>query len=153
VILPLGAIGAALALWRGWLPVRTWAFVVALNALLVGSAWLAIETGEREEERVEEVAPETAIERHEQRAEAFLWLSAASLAVAGAGLLAGRRGEVARAAAVAASLDVLGAGVRVGHTGGELVYVHGAASAYAPCAGPIGDEARLGGEAQRDDDD
>lgn len=131
VLLPLASLVAAVALARGWLPTRAWAFVVALNLLLVGSTWAALETGEAEEERAERVVPESAIETHEERAEAFLWLGVAALAVSGAGLAAGRRGGIARAAAVAASLAVLAGGIRVGHSGGELVYVHGAASAYA----------------------
>lgn len=141
LLMPALALLAALAIWRGVVPARTWAAVVLLQALLVGSGWLALETGEEQEERVEEVVAERHIEEHEERAESFQWVAVAALAVVAAGLLPGGAGEVARGAAVLASLFVLGTGVQVGHSGGELVYRHGAASAYVPgaAAGAVGD--------------
>jgi len=144
VLLPLASGAFALAVARGWLPLRSWVLVVALHALLVGATWAALETGESEEERVERVVPEAAIETHEERAELFLWLSVGALAVSGAGLLGGTAGAAARGLAVAAGLALLGGGMRGGHSGGELVYVHGAASAYArggAAAGALAGEA------------
>ena len=38
------------------------------------------------------------------------------------------------------AIGLLAAGVRVGHTGGQLVYTHGAASAYASGAATTGEE-------------
>jgi len=58
--------------------------------------------------------------------------------VLGAGLLPHRAGHVARAAGAVAAVGVLAAGIQVGHSGGELVYRHGAARVYAeraPAAG------------------
>jgi uncharacterized membrane protein len=130
-LIPLGALAALLAIWRGFLPTRAWWAVVLLQALLVGSAWLAVETGEREEERVEEVVAESRIEAHEEAAERFLALAGAGLLVIGAGLLPHRTGQVARAAGALAAVGVLAAGIQVGHSGGELVYRHGAARVYA----------------------
>jgi uncharacterized membrane protein len=141
VLVPLFALLAALAIRAGLTAPRTWAAVVLLQALLVGSAWLALETGEEEEERVEEVVPERHIESHEERAERFLLGAAAALVVIGAGVLPGGAGGVARAAAVLASAAVLALGIQVGHSGGELVYRHGAASAYASKRGEAGSAA------------
>lgn len=115
---------------RGFLPQRAWAVIVLLQALLVASAWLAAETGEEQEHRVEEVVAERHIEAHEEAAERFLLVSVVGLLATGAGLLARRAGAVARLAATLLSFVVLAAGASVGHSGGELVYVHGAASAY-----------------------
>ena len=129
-LIPLLALLTLLVIARGWLPVRTWSLIVLLQALLVGSAWFAQETGEEQEERVERVVAERHIEEHEEAAEYLLPLAAAGLALAAAGLLPGRPGTLARVVASGASLIVLATAVRVGHSGGALVYQHGAASAY-----------------------
>lgn len=131
LVTPLLAIAAALAVRLRFLPARSWLAVVLLQALLVGSAWLALETGEQDEELVEEVVAERHIETHEERAETFMWLAVVALALSGAGVLGrGPVGDAARAVAILALLAVLVAGIRVGHSGGELVYRHGAAAAH-----------------------
>lgn len=135
VVVPLLAVLTIAAIHRGLLPARSWALVVLLQAILAGSGWLALETGEDQEERVERVVAERHIETHEEAAERFLILAWVGLAACGAGLLPGRPGTAGRVAGTLAALVVLSAGVRVGHTGGELVYEHGAASAYAAGSG------------------
>ena len=52
---PLFAALIAIAIRAKRTPRRTWLLVVLMQALLVGSTWLAHETGEDEEERVEKV--------------------------------------------------------------------------------------------------
>jgi len=126
-LLPVLAAGALLAVRTRFLPPRSWAAVVLLQALLLGSGWLALETGEDEEDLVEEVVAERFIEDHEEAAERFMWAAGLGLLVMGAGLLPGRAGSAGRAAGLAVSLVVLWAGVQVGHQGGALVYEHGAA--------------------------
>ena len=110
---------------------RAWAAIVFLQVLLVGSSWLALETGEKEEDRAERVVAERHIEAHEEAAERFMGLAGLGLVVLGAGLLPGGAGSFARAGGVVAALGILAAGVAVGHSGGDLVYKHGAAAAYA----------------------
>jgi uncharacterized membrane protein len=134
LLMPMLALVVALAIRRGALPRYSWAGIVALQLLLVGSGWLAIETGEDQEERVERVVREHYIEEHEERAEAFVWGSAATAVVLSVGLAASPAATVARAVGVAATVGVLGLGIRVGHSGGELVYEHGAAAVYAKAA-------------------
>ena len=90
-----------------------------LQAALVGSGWMALETGEEEEGRVEHVVAERHIEEHEELAERFQLAGVVALVVVGAGLLPGATGGLARGAAVLATLAVLAVGVQVGHTGGE----------------------------------
>ena len=127
----------ALALARfGLVSERGWAFVVLLQVLLVGSAWLALETGEDQEERVEKVVAERHIEEHEEAAEWLLRAAALGLLVIGAGLAPGRTGRIARPLGLVLSLAVAGTAVRVGHTGGGLVYEHGAAAAYTSPSAP-----------------
>jgi uncharacterized membrane protein len=130
VLLPLLVAGAFLLARKGT-PIRTaWLGVTAAAALLAGSAWLAVETGEQQEERVEDVVGEAAMDTHADRAELFLYFAAGTLLLTAAGLARGRIGQVGRVAATVAALGLLPAGYRVGHSGGELVYKHGAAQAY-----------------------
>jgi len=130
VLMPLTALGVLIAVARGLVPGRAWAGVLLLQALLVGSTWIALETGEKEEERVEHVVAERHIEAHEEAGERFLLVAGLGLVALAGGLLPGLAGTVGRFAGAAVTLAVLAAGVAVGHSGGELVYEHGAASAY-----------------------
>lgn len=140
ILMPLIASSFGWALWSGRIRPRSWLAVVALQALLFGSGIAATRTGEAEEDRVEHVVQESALHRHEELAEQFVWAGGLTLLLAGLVLIvrrpAGTRALIA--AAVAATLVVAALGLRVGHAGGQLVYVHGAASAYAgPSAKPI----------------
>jgi uncharacterized membrane protein len=130
MLAPLLAGGFFWAIRTGRLPARAWIAVVALQAVIFGSAWFTAETGEEEEERVERVVREDPIEEHEEAAEWFIWIAAVTLPIAGAGILAGSPGTGARALAVVGTVIAALAVARVGHTGGELVYKHGAALAY-----------------------
>jgi len=130
ILLPLMAAGAFLLARRGT-PIRTlWTGVVAAAALLAGSAWLAVETGEGQEERVEKIVSESALETHEERANLFLALATGTLALTLVGLAKDKVGRFGRVAATVAALALLPAGYMVGHSGGQLVYRDGAAQAY-----------------------
>ena len=158
VLIPLLALAAAFVVQRGWLPTRGWAAIVLLQALLVGTTWLALESGEGEEDRVERIVAERHIESHEEAAERFLALGVAGLIVAASGLLAGRAGAIQRVATVVLSLIVLASAFAVGRSGGELVYTHGAANAYLAesgvAAGPSTLASRMEhGEHEHEDDD
>ena len=73
-VIPALAAGFAWALWTGRVrPRGAWLTVIALQALLLGSGFVAMNTGEREEDRVERIVPDAAIERHEEYAEQFVW--------------------------------------------------------------------------------
>jgi uncharacterized membrane protein len=135
-IVPLLAAGVWLAIRGGVLPERTWALVAALQILFAGSAWVAIETGENEEERAERVVAEERIEEHEEAAERLAIAASVVAVVIAAGLLPDRIGRAARALGTLASFAVVAAAVAAGHSGGELVYRHGAASAYAKPGAP-----------------
>jgi hypothetical protein len=132
LILPLVAIGALVAIRRGGRPVIAWGLTLAVLTALVGSSWLATETGEQQEERVEEIVGDAPMHAHEEAADAFLLLAFGVLVVSAPGLRAGPMGRVARVAGLAGAVALVGAGVKVGHSGGALVYQHGAAAAYAP---------------------
>lgn len=145
VLMPLLTLGLWLAWWRRWLPRRAWVLVVVLQALLVGGTYLALETGEREEDRVELVVPHAAIEAHEEAAESLLIAAGVVLAVALAALVVpwGRISHPLALVTIAGSLVVAVLAVQVGKSGGELVYRHNAGSAYsAPgtSAGGVADQ-------------
>lgn len=112
-----------------------WIGLTVMAALLVGSTWLAIETGQQQEDVVERVVSERLIQGHEEAAEGLLLGSAILTAVILLGLAPARVGRGARWLSVPTGLVVLVLAVRVGDLGGKLVYQHGAASAYVTSAG------------------
>lgn len=151
ILVPLFAIGAFWAVSRGANVNKAWGLATGLIAATLLSGWIALQTGQNEEEKVEEVVNEGAIHEHEEAAEGFLVTTGIVLLLAGAGLLKGRPGTIARGVATVGTLAMVGAGVNVGHSGGSLVYKEGAAMAYAsPTAGG---EGRKGGEGREDADE
>ena len=130
IVLPITAL---VALWWIGRPAhsgRAWLIPLTLSGVLALSAFVALRTGEAEEERVERVVAESVLHRHEEAAERFLWLCGALLIVAAAGLSRRRVGRTARTVATIGSFGVALAAIQVGAAGGELVYREGAASAY-----------------------
>lgn len=136
VLLPLIGVVALWAIRRGARASVAWTVPVVAAAALALSSWVAVETGESEEDVVEPVVAESALHEHEEDAELFLVLSGALLLVTAAGLLRGAPGRAARLGAIAGAVGLAVLGARVGHSGGNLVYRDGAASAYAD--GPAG---------------
>jgi hypothetical protein len=142
VLMPLVAGGLLLAWWRRWLPWRGWTVAVALQTILLGSSVLALRTGQAQEDRVENIVPDAAIEQHEEAAEAFTWATGGVLAVMllAAAFGSRRAGLPLAVAATVGTLVVTGLGYRTGEAGGQLVYQHGAASAYTAPAQARGGE-------------
>jgi hypothetical protein len=156
-VMPALAIGFAWALWKGRIRVRSWATIVALQAVLVGAGLAAMNTGQREENRVEAVVPDAALEQHEELAEQFVWAAGGTLLLA-ALVLVFRRPAADRAlmtATVLGTVLVAASAIRVGHAGGQLVYKHNAGAAYSVpgqrSAATVADVAAP--ERQRDYDD
>jgi uncharacterized membrane protein len=160
VLMFLLPIAAIVALWRQRRSPGSrgsWVLTTVLAGALTASAWLALETGEQDEEGVERVVPEAALETHEEAAGRFLWLSAGVLGLAGAGLLRGRVGTAARLATTVGAVGLVVAGALVGHSGGALVYQYGAAAAHsgaiASGAGDTGGAESAQAEGESADDD
>lgn len=152
VLMPVLSAVLWVAIVRSWLPLRTWWLGVAAQALLVASGLAALRSGEADEERVERVVPETAIEQHEEAAQAFVFAGGVVLLLTVLPFVLRGRPKVAGYAMAAVTLGtiaVLALGYRVGGSGGELVYRHGAAAAFA--GGGTGDGAVL--PRPGDDDD
>jgi uncharacterized membrane protein len=152
--LPLAALGALWAVRRGVAPVRAWVVPVAMAGALTLSAWAALETGQDQEERAEDVVGEQRIETHEEAADRILVFSGIVFALSAGGLLRGLAGKSARAAATVAALGLLVAGYQVGHSGGTLVYGDAAAPGVSQLtAGRPGESETGSAKRGRDDDD
>ena len=111
---------------------------VACAVALSLSAFAAVRTGSTQSDRVERIVSERVIESHEEMAEAFLAASAGVVLIALAGLIGGVTGRTARLLTGVGALTLAGLVVRVGHTGGQLVYRYGAGAAYTQTGGPTG---------------
>ena len=172
VVVPLLAIGTLLYAWRRGISRRAWAVVFLLHAGLVAGGFAALSSGEADEDRVEQVVAESAIERHEESGERFVWASTGVLGLMLLPLLTGRRETMRRVVAgvaTAGSVATAALAVDTGHKGGELVYEHGAALAYVnanagsvsaeaadaadAARGRLADLGRLAGDDEHDDDD
>jgi len=152
----LSPIAALIMLWAiksRRLPPRAWLAVVILQAALLASGWLAAEAGEEEEERVERVVDEEHIEEHEEAAERFLTIAGVTLVLSLAGVIGTSLGAVVRGLTVASALVSLLLVSKVGHSGGELVYRHGAAQAYTQPDAVERLERRSGMAHDEDEDD
>jgi uncharacterized membrane protein len=136
-VVPILAIGIALAVRSGRLPRTAFGVIAALQTLLVAGGLVAMNLGEREQRRVEAVVSEQLVDAHEERAEVFVWAAGIVLAASVALLLVPARAVGALSAAVAAgTIAVAALGARTGAAGGALVYEHGAAAAWiAPATG------------------
>lgn len=130
VLAPLLGLACIYAISKGFLSQRSWAAVVLCQVLLVGSAWLAAEAGKADEARVREVVAERHIEAHEQAGMRFLLFASVAALLSAGGLLPGGPGQTGRLVGTLAAFGVLAAGVQAGQLGGDLVYRHGAVSAY-----------------------
>jgi uncharacterized membrane protein len=131
ILMPLLALVFTVAWWQGWTTKRGWALVFGLQLLLAGAGLFVKQTGEREARTARRVLVRGTIRPHSQAADYFVWASGATLVIAGLGLvLRDRRARWAAVATTAATVVVAGIAVRVGHLGGELVYVKGAATVY-----------------------
>ncbi|MBI2893838.1 MAG: hypothetical protein HYY06_09820 [Deltaproteobacteria bacterium] len=153
-VVPLVAIGIAVAIWRRGLPRRTWLAVLGLQAVVVATAAIALRSGEEDEERVEERVSEASIEEHEERAQAFTWGAAAVLVVGitASVVRSARASGLLMAAAATGSIVVLGLGLAVGHAGGTLVHGAGglaAGGSAVEATGEQGEQDRQGERGQQ----
>lgn len=155
ILMPLVSVGLLVAWWRDWLPERVWWVAVALQVVLFGASWFAMETGETDEEKVERVVAESAIELHEERAETFFWAAGGTLAVMVLPMVipVGRRRRWLAVAAAAGTGVVFWLGVRVGDAGGALVYEHGAGEAHSQVSDGGNADASMNSDEHAESDD
>ena len=127
---------------------QSFLFIVFLHAILAGGSYFAYESGEDQEEKVEKVVNEEAIEHHEEKGETFKYVAIVvfllSIGVYFLPISPLFEGAVLVLLLLQFILGYLG--YEVGHSGGELVYKHGAASAYTKNIG----DSRYGKNQHRD---
>jgi len=132
MLMPFVIGGFAVAMSRGLIARKAFVVVLVLQSILVVSGFIALRTGEAEEERVEAVVPHEALEHHEHDAKRFV-ASAFGVLVLGVLVVIAKRESLARGLALVTAIGALGSAfmaLDAGHHGGELVYEHGAADAY-----------------------
>ncbi len=131
-LLPIVTIFMAFLRFQGFVGRPALILLTFLHLVLVGTSYAALETGEEEEHKVERVIAESVIEKHEEKAEAFMigtvvvFIMSLSILLPVANTLT----KPIIGVLLVGQLVLLALGYRVGHSGGELVYVHGAAQAY-----------------------
>jgi uncharacterized membrane protein len=130
---------AALGLWqirRGGSVRAAWIPVAVLMLFTLAAGIVAVRSGGATEDAVEKVVAKRLIHEHEERAESFMFIAWGALVLLAAGFLRGRLGATGRWLFFVASLLLAIQVTWTGKLGGELVYKHGAASAYAQPAAP-----------------
>jgi hypothetical protein len=138
-----------------------WILVAGLQVLTTATGYLAMETGEDEEKVVEKVVGKKNLHDHEERAEMFVASSVAASVLAIATLLIKPALQFyLMIPTLLLMLGQTGLAWRTGASGGELVYVHQAASAYqvsapveAPAEDAVDDHDYAADEANEDDEE
>lgn len=131
-LVPLLALVFALLIKRGRMMRSAWIIIIGLQLLTVGSGYLALETGENDEETVEKVVNKSYIQEHEKYAEIFVGITVvATVLGVVAFFLQTHLQFYSQLATVGVLLAAAFYSYETGHHGGELVYVHGAARAYS----------------------
>ena len=128
--LPFLALLAMVAIVRGVAPRIAWGLVTAVAVLTFVGTYVAVWSGEREEEQVEEVIDHDLIEEHEEQGERLRLMAGIAVVVFAIGMGGGGFGRIARPVGFLLSVAMLIQAIPTGHSGGELVYRHGAADAY-----------------------
>lgn len=110
---------------------KGWLLIIGLQLAVVITGYISLETGETEEHTVEKVVSKEYIHEHEEAAEIFVGSTVLAL-VLSIGVFFIRK-EIQLP--IKLTIAVLGLvscflAYRTGQLGGELVYKHGAASAY-----------------------
>lgn len=131
ILMPFVVIFFALMIKYNKMSSKGWLFVVGLQLLMVITGYVALETGETEEDIVEKVLPKKYIHDHEEAAEIFVGSTVISLVLSIAAFL------IRKDLSFILKITIAFVGVissflayRVGSLGGEIVYVHGAGKAY-----------------------
>lgn len=136
VALPMAAGAVAFFEPRGALAPDAWTLIVGLQALLVVSMLGALRSGELARTRVKPLVPEDVLCGHRRASRVYFLSSLLTLgAMVATALLSGPARVYAAWASVALGLVALVLGARAGRSGGELVFSHGAAQAYAEAGG------------------
>lgn len=126
----------AIFLWwgigKGHIQKNVWLVLTVLALIYSASAIVGSVTGEDDEDKVEKLVSEKVIEEHEEASEPVAWIAGGLAVVSLAGFLLKnpKHSRNAKLAFVVLSLVAILPLANAGHTGIELVYKYGAATAY-----------------------
>lgn len=110
---------------------EAWFLIVGLQVLVTATGYISLETGESEEHAVEKVLDKRYIHKHEEAAEVFVGTTVLALVISIAAIFILKKFQIHLHAVVCVITLVSGlTAYRAGQLGGELVYKHGAATAY-----------------------
>jgi uncharacterized membrane protein len=131
-ILPVLLLIFAWAIRAGKMSKELWPVLIGLQLLVTGTGYLALETGETDEEKVSAVVGKKIIHEHEESAEIFVGTTVITLAASIAVWFL-QPGLQNKARFIVAALSLLPVffAWNTGKRGGEIVYKHGGGSAHA----------------------
>lgn len=137
LILPVMIFIFAAFIYKNKLPHQTWLVIIGLQLLTTVSGYVALETGEDEEHQVERVVDKKIIHEHEEKAEIFVGATVVTLVLSIAAYFLQRQLQLYVNMVIGIlSLVCCYLAYQTGGSGGELVYRHGAASAYIQVSEP-----------------
>ena len=139
VILPFASILVWWGIKKNIVPQKVWSVVIALVLVYGASALLAVEMGEKDEDKVKKVVAEKIIEEHEEVAEMIPWVAGGLALISFSGYFL-KNSHAARLSFVIVSLAAIIPLAYAGHTGGKLVYQYGAAKAHIPILSQVSDQ-------------
>ncbi|MEO8083733.1 MAG: DUF2231 domain-containing protein [Ardenticatenales bacterium] len=131
ILQPIVLIGAFMAVRRGASLKMAWGVAAAFAVLLAISAFAATQTGEDTEREVKNTIGQELIEEHAEGAELFRNLAIVGAVIVLIAFALGGAGRAARMVSPVFAIGLIWFGYQAGHSGGALVYEHGAASAYS----------------------
>ena len=114
---------------KGWVSQKIWWIAFTLSLANPLTSFLALRTGEQDEDLVEKFVSENLIEAHEEWGELVLWMGIGVCALLLAQVLF-KRFNFLKLLTLLFALAAVFPMIQAGHTGGELVYKHGAAQAH-----------------------
>lgn len=149
ILQPIVLIGAFIAVRRGASLKTAWSIAAVFAVLLAISAFAATQTGELSEHKVKDTIGSELVEDHAEGAELFRNLAIVGAVIVLIGFAPGAAGRAARLASPVFAVALIWFGFQAGHSGGALVYEHGAASAFStPDPSKVGQgDAEEGGDA------
>ncbi len=130
-ILPILILTFAWMIKQNKMSQQAWLIIIGLQVLTTVTGYVAMETGEEAEEVAERVIEKKYIHQHEEKAEIFVGATVVALVLSIAAFFLRKEIQFfVKLAVCIVSILACFLVYRTGHSGGELVYEHGAAGAY-----------------------
>lgn len=132
VLIPLLAIATLFFIQKKMISTEIWLGILVIQALLVTSGFLSMQTGHEDEEIVEETIKHSLIHQHEEAAEAMTYTATGILLIGLAAYFLSKKipFKIGASITIAGMFVVTAMALNTGKKGGELVYKYGAAEAH-----------------------